>query len=74
MADIIINYRTGSCAHDRAPAMFMESVFSQLKFFGRQCEDYDLYKNGDCDSNALEEMGHHTPSLLAHTVFSSLLN
>ncbi|OXA62568.1 pancreatic lipase-related protein 2 [Folsomia candida] len=53
---------SGSCAHDRAPAMFMESVFSQLKFFGRQCEDYDLYKNGDCDSNALEEMGHHTPS------------
>lgn len=42
--------------------MFIESVFSQVKFLGRPCEDYEKYKNGDCDSNPHEEMGHHTPS------------
>ncbi|OXA60306.1 Pancreatic lipase-related protein 2 [Folsomia candida] len=55
-------YQPGACAHGRAPAMFIESVFSQVKFLGRPCEDYEKYKNGDCDSNPHEEMGHHTPS------------
>jgi len=53
---------TGSCAHGRAPAMFIESVLSTVKFTGKECADYAKYQNGECDSAPTQEMGHHTPA------------
>jgi len=60
---------TGSCAHSRAPAMFTESVFSDLGFYGRECDSYENFEAGACDSNPTAVMGQHTPSSTAGSFF-----
>ncbi len=59
---VIIAFIIGSCGHGRAPAYFIESVFStDKKFIGLECEDYDKFENGECQGSKSVEMGHHTP-------------
>jgi len=59
-------YQTGcdlewGCSHERAAAVYVESVFSPKGFWGRKCPTYDEFKNGTCDGAEQEVMGEHTP-------------
>ncbi|CAL8104003.1 unnamed protein product [Orchesella dallaii] len=52
---------TGSCAHSRAPAFFLEGLLSQTEFRGVKCTSWNNFTGGLCDDNEVGVMGYSTP-------------
>ncbi|ODN06324.1 Pancreatic triacylglycerol lipase [Orchesella cincta] len=52
---------TGSCAHSRAPAFFLEALLSETEFRGRKCTSWNDFTSGRCDENEVGVMSYNTP-------------
>ncbi|XP_043258017.1 uncharacterized protein LOC122400559 [Colletes gigas] len=55
----------GACSHYRAVLYYAESINSQTGFWGRLCDSYENYKEGDCNSEPQTPMGGIVPNLRA---------